>query len=110
MIHKNASRLLNVLCDNLTPTTIAAVVNDLGCNDGISERDQSLIDWARGCLRRQLICMVGEDEAANLLDDGQACPGCGECHRDKLVWDSECEVVTCATCGCEYAPPQEATK
>jgi hypothetical protein len=103
-MQQTAARLLNVLANNLTPSTLAAVVNDLGMNDGITDRDQSLIDWVRSNLRRQIICMVGEDEAADLLDNGQACPGCGECHHDKLVWDADGEVITCATCGCEYVP------
>ena len=35
---------------------------------------------------------------------GEECPTCGECSRDKLVWDESGEHVLCDTCKLAYIP------
>lgn len=46
----------------------------------------------------------GRDRVAALL----GCPSCGERHVDRLAWDETGERVTCASCGREYAPGEDA--
>ena len=42
-------------------------------------------------------------EYAERVLEGAECE-CGEDRVDYLVWDDDCEIVTCATCGAEYVP------
>jgi len=39
------------------------------------------------------------------VPEGGACE-CGEDRVDYLVWDDDCEIVTCTTCGHSYEPPK----
>jgi len=36
--------------------------------------------------------------------DGDECPNCGESRVDYLIWDNDCETVTCMFCGETYRP------
>ena len=38
-----------------------------------------------------------------LVDQTDACPGCGESRSDQLVWQDD-ERVRCTSCGMEYFP------
>ena len=42
-------------------------------------------------------------EYAERVLEGAECE-CGEDRVDYLVWDDDCEVVTCTTCGHSYVP------
>jgi hypothetical protein len=44
-----------------------------------------------------------QPDDADLVDQGSACPICGERHPDKLVWLDD-DVVECQQCGCRYQP------
>lgn len=40
---------------------------------------------------------------AELVDAEHACPGCGERHQDRLVWQDD-ETVLCSKCGMNFVP------
>lgn len=44
------------------------------------------------------------DAEEDIVPTGAECPECGENRVDWLVWDDDCEIVTCTTCGAEYVP------
>jgi hypothetical protein len=58
--------LIRLLAASLTPATLAAVIKDLNENDGQTQRDADLLAFARERLERQLVCMVGDDEAESM--------------------------------------------
>lgn len=35
-----------------------------------------------------------------------ACPRCGEVEMDQLVWNDDCETITCFTCNTSYLSGQ----
>lgn len=66
------SELVWILAGALTPTTIAAVLADLEVNDQPTERlDKLQNEVIARALADQLFCMVGEDEAANLMKEAR---------------------------------------
>lgn len=72
-----SENLLNGLAASLTPTTLAAVIGDLEENDALTDYLAGLMNFAKGKFREQLVCMVGEAEAENMLDPTVPCDGCG---------------------------------
>jgi len=48
------------------------------------------------------------DGGRNRIPALLGCPSCGEREADRLAWDEAGERVTCASCGREYAPGEEA--
>ncbi len=63
-----AHTLLNALAASLTPTTLAAVINDLAENDAESAYLAGLLSFASGRFREQLVCMVGDTQASALCE------------------------------------------
>lgn len=59
--------LMLVLAGSLTPTTLAAVLKDLAENDQPTEYLTGLGAYAQQQLKRQLVAMVGETEAEQML-------------------------------------------
>lgn len=43
-------------------------------------------------------------EENDLVQPHNACPKCGELRMDWLVWDAECSIVRCSTCGVYFYP------
>jgi hypothetical protein len=83
--------LLQILSSSLTPTTLAAVIEDLEDNNQLTPEDEALASQALHQFKLQLSCLVG-----------CRCPGCGEQDQDKLVWQDD-ETVLC-DCGCKFVP------
>lgn len=73
----STAAVLDVLANSLTPTTLAAVLNDLAENDQLTTVANETARRVSALLRRQLECMVGEDEAEQLVNPEVACDGCG---------------------------------
>jgi hypothetical protein len=96
-IGESAGRLLRVLSASLTPSTLAAMIKDLDENDGLTECDAALLDVARERLERQLVCMMGDDEAESMcrpeprLSVAAAARALLEAREDQMVtqveWD-----------------------
>jgi len=74
----------------LTPTTLAAIITDLGDDQPSAVR----------AFRHQLHCLIGEDEAEELLNPTLGCDGCG-CGSAKLGGNCDhCgEVIECDSRG-----------
>lgn len=49
---------------------------------------------------REIQAAVPEDQ----VEPEEACPQCGECRADYLVWQEDGESVQCSTCGRVYRP------
>ena len=73
--HRETQSLLNTLAGSLTPTTLAAMLNDLAENDQVTEYLDGLVAFAQRQFKRQLVAMVGEREADQMLGQpGQSTP------------------------------------
>ena len=65
--HRETQCLLHTLAGSLTPITLAAVLNDLAENDQPTEYLEGLVAFAQRQFKRQLVAMVGEREAEQML-------------------------------------------
>ncbi len=65
---RQTESIIKAIAASLRPTTLAAVIEDLMENDQVSEYDQELADYAAMQFGRQLSAMVGERQAARLLN------------------------------------------
>ena len=65
--HRETQTLVRSLAGSLTPTTLAAVLNDLAENDQPTEYLAELVSFAQRHFKRQLVTMVGEREAEQML-------------------------------------------
>ena len=69
------------------PATLAAAIIDLDENHGLTEADDQERLRARELFAEQLVCMIGEDEAARVLgglppSDGDLDIAASECAKD----------------------------
>ena len=66
---RQTQNIVAAIAGSMTPTTLSAVIADLASNNQESEYMTLLQDFAERQFRRQLICMVGEQESAVMLNE-----------------------------------------
>ena len=76
---------IKVLAGSLTPATLAQVIADLQANDQITDDEQQMADHIQAAFNRQLVCMVGEDDAMGLVMEAQEPPRSSPAGPQKIM-------------------------
>lgn len=72
-----------------------------------AKTEMVLVNWTHGGVSREHVNALRHVEE---VAPAEGCPNCGEQRMDWLVWDDDCEAVTCQTCGTVYTPTVLAEK